>query len=859
VIGPGIAVDSSGQATVTGESTSAGFPTVNALPPPSGGYGTNSAFVTQFTAAGSTVNYSTLLGGSGTDYGSAVAVDPQGNVYVTGTTTSGNFPTANALSPNLGGTQDAFVAKLATATTGQVQFSTATYNANATDGTATITVDRIGGSSGAISVTVGTSNGSGTAGTDYAATTQTVSWADGDSTPKTVSIPLLLNNAAAGSTKTVNLTLSDPTGGAEIGSQATATLDIDENQTVPQPGQLEFSTTTYNANATAGSATITVDRTGGSSGAVSVTVSTSNGSGTAGTDYTATSQSVSWAAGDTTPKTVSIPLLLDNAAAGSTKTVNLSLSSATGGATLGSPSTATLDIDENETVAQPGQLAFSATTYNANATAGTATITIDRPGGSSGEVSVTVSTTNGSGTAGTDYTTTSQTVSWAAGDTAPKTVSIPLLLDSAAAGSTKTVNLSLSSATGGATLGSPSTATLDIDENETIAQPGQLAFSATTYNANATAGTASITIDRTGGSSGAVSVIVSTSNGTGGAGTDYTTTSQTVSWANGDTAPKTVSIPLLVDQAADGTTKTVSLTLSSPTAGATLGTPSTATLDINENGTPVLGNALYLEGQAGNGSDTTFVINLYRNLLGRAPESAGEAFWINLIEKNTGSQSTSDPTRRDQVVADFLNSPEYKAHLVTGLYETLLHRAPETSGLQFWMSNLGSPGTPGDNTAGNGEESVLAGIVGSQEYYVLHGSTSTSWVAAVYEDLLGRAPDTSGAQLWMQQVTENPGSRDAVAQEILSSPEAEHKLLDTFYPAADPSIPAPGAPAGGPDALAEITGGGWEDLYFQGNFAAPGASDTFFDDLQDQTPWDSVIEQMLETPQYYNAAQKGVL
>jgi hypothetical protein len=68
--------------------------------------------VTKLNAAGTALVYSTYLGGSGGEFGSGIAVDSAGNAYVTGSTSSTNFPTANPLQSAYGGAQDAFVAKL---------------------------------------------------------------------------------------------------------------------------------------------------------------------------------------------------------------------------------------------------------------------------------------------------------------------------------------------------------------------------------------------------------------------------------------------------------------------------------------------------------------------------------------------------------------------------------------------------------------------------------------------------------------------------------------------------------------------------------------------------------------------------
>jgi hypothetical protein len=71
------------------------------------------AFVARLRADGSALVFSTYLGGSGGDRGTGIAVDPTtGDVLVTGTTTSTNFPTANALQPTNHGSANAFVARL---------------------------------------------------------------------------------------------------------------------------------------------------------------------------------------------------------------------------------------------------------------------------------------------------------------------------------------------------------------------------------------------------------------------------------------------------------------------------------------------------------------------------------------------------------------------------------------------------------------------------------------------------------------------------------------------------------------------------------------------------------------------------
>jgi hypothetical protein len=108
----GIVVDPTGNAYVVGNTSgSTDFPTLNAVQSESGG--SYDAFVSKLSPAGA-LSYSTYLGGDSIDIGQSVAVDPDGNAYVTGITFSTNFPTLNAIQASSGGNDDAFVTKLTT-------------------------------------------------------------------------------------------------------------------------------------------------------------------------------------------------------------------------------------------------------------------------------------------------------------------------------------------------------------------------------------------------------------------------------------------------------------------------------------------------------------------------------------------------------------------------------------------------------------------------------------------------------------------------------------------------------------------------------------------------------------------------
>jgi hypothetical protein len=117
-----LAVDRQGDAYLAGVTNSANYPVQNPLQAANaGGY---DVIVSELNSAGTALVFSTYLGGSGDETNAALALDSAGNVYLAGSTTSGNFPTANPVQAALGGQSDAFVTKL---TAGGAALAYSTY------------------------------------------------------------------------------------------------------------------------------------------------------------------------------------------------------------------------------------------------------------------------------------------------------------------------------------------------------------------------------------------------------------------------------------------------------------------------------------------------------------------------------------------------------------------------------------------------------------------------------------------------------------------------------------------------------------------------------------------------------------
>jgi Beta-propeller repeat len=140
--GHGIAIDQAGNAYVTGRTESVRFPTTPGAFDPSYNGGGGDAFVAKVSASGSSLGYSTFIGGAAYDFGRGIAVDPGGHAYVTGSASAGFPATADAYDGSYNGGRDAFVAKL-NAFGSSLVYSTY-LGAESADEADAIAVDRVG-------------------------------------------------------------------------------------------------------------------------------------------------------------------------------------------------------------------------------------------------------------------------------------------------------------------------------------------------------------------------------------------------------------------------------------------------------------------------------------------------------------------------------------------------------------------------------------------------------------------------------------------------------------------------------------------------------------------------------------------
>ncbi len=341
-------------------------------------------------------------------------------------------------------------------------------------------------------------------------------------------------------------------------------------------GAFQFTSANYQIDENASFASITIERTGGTSGTnadgsgdVFVAFATANGTAQAGTNYTAVTNYLDFPAGEVF-KTVFVPVM-DDMVITPNLTVNLQLSNPTPGTGLGDQANALLTIINDDSL-----IKFQSATYSVpkNTVNGVATIDIVRQGSTSGSCTVNFATgTNGTAVIGTDYYPTNALITFNPGDTDEK-IQIGIINNLLPEGN-RTVNMVLTNAVN-SLLAAPTNAILTI--LDTVQAPGQLFFAATNFTANSSDGVAYLNVLRTNGTSGSVSVTYSTVPGTALPGFNYVSTTSTLTFNDGDTN-KTLTIPLINNSVAQSA---VSLTvnLSNPTGGSSLIAPTNTTLTI---------------------------------------------------------------------------------------------------------------------------------------------------------------------------------------------------------------------------------------------------------------------------------------
>jgi hypothetical protein len=601
-------VDPSGNVHLFTNTSSTDMPVVNAYQPALKGQ--SDFYLAKIRADGAALLFSTYFGGSDVDWCEThhLALDGSGNVFISGITQSTDLPTtAGAFQRTFGGingktnfhaTGDGYVAKFSP--TGQL-LASSYLGGRYGDGAQGLACDGQGNvyfCGGTVSdnlpVTPGAYQSTFRGVEDFMAVKMSadlsqvlyctyigstvydegrVCWAESDGT-------FYMAGESEGTNWPVK-NAAQPTYGGGTGDNILVKF-------VPSATSLPVvSVTATDAAASepgTDTGTFSISRTGATTTALTVSFAVT-GTATSGTDYTSIGTSVTIAAGQTSAVVTVSPL--DDTAVEGNETVILTLS-ANAAYTVGSPSSGTVTIADNDTPPSLPVVSVTATDGSASEP-GTdkGTITITRTGATTAALTVAFAVT-GTATSGTDYISIGTSAIIAAGQSSA-VITISPLDDTAVEGS-ETVIVTLS-ANAAYTVGTPSSATVTIADNDSAPTLPVVTVTATDSSASEP-GTdkGTFTVTRTGSTAAALAVSF-TVGGTATSGTDYSALGSSVTIPAGATSAAVTVSPL--DDALPEGNETVILTLST-SAAYTIGTPSSATVTITDNdGAPGLKGEYY--------------------------------------------------------------------------------------------------------------------------------------------------------------------------------------------------------------------------------------------------------------------------
>ncbi len=456
-----------------------------------------------------TINFGTGANGAV----DAALVDPSyGLITLGGAFTSFNGSPANHIIQLYG---------LSTIGSGAFEFSSPGYEAAANGIVAPITILRVGGTSGNVSVNFSTVTNSGTAvpGVDYTPVSTNVAFAPG-AVVETVYVPVLSDFNSTGNLN-VGLLLTNATPPAMVTNQPTAQLTI---LNVNNAVGFSSSFTNIFENVPGGIANIAVLRLGATNTPCAVDFyTTTNGSGIPNTDFYPTNETITFNPG------VSVQnaqvLIISNSTI--EKTVGMVLTNPVN-TVMSAPTNETMTIINNSS--SPGQLCFSATNYTVNESAGTVTVYVTRTNGFNGTVSYGYATYAGTAQPNINYSSTNGTVQFV-GTATTEPIVVPLAQYNLPEGPV-TFSVVLTNTTSSpATLIAPTNATVTIVDDLSTG----VSFVNPTNYFQETNGFVSVLVQRLGNINTTFSVPFATTNGTAFASTNGTVVGDTNYFANSGT------------------------------------------------------------------------------------------------------------------------------------------------------------------------------------------------------------------------------------------------------------------------------------------------------------------------------------
>ena len=312
----------------------------------------------------------------------------------------------------------------------------------------------------------------------------------------------------------------------------------------------------------------------------------------------------------------------------------------------------------------------------------TVLVKVIRTGDVSGTAAINFATSDGSATAGSDYTAVSGTLTFGPGELS-KNVAIPIINDNLFETGDETFQLTLSNPIGGAFLTAPNSGTINIVDNDL--KPN-VSIAATASIAEGNAGTQNIAVNVTLSTPSVQTITVNyaTADGTATAGSDYVASSGTVTIPAGSSSAS-INIPINGDTNSEPH-ETFTITLSNATNAAFIANAVANVTILNDDANPIDGV-------------TFFITQQYIDFLGRLPDTVGLANWTNTLGNcpNNGFGEFDNPNcDRVHVSAGFSLSDEFRArgYFAYKFYEVGLDRRPLYAEFVPDMALVGGPQSP---------------------------------------------------------------------------------------------------------------------------------------------------------------------
>jgi len=180
-------------------------------------------------------------------------------------------------------------------------------------------------------------------------------------------------------------------------------------------------------------------------------------------------------------------------------------------------------------------------------------------------------------------------------------------------------------------------------------------------------------------------------------------------------------------------------------------------------------------------NDAGYLTDLYSTFFNRAPDTAGFDYWSGLLASGLPREGALASFMFSTEFANFTQgvfgntAARAEVDAVVDFYRGLLARLPDSAGYNFWLQRFRAAQCQGASAVRAEAETISNGFANGAEYTARNRSTA-QYVSDLYNAFLRRGPDLAGAQYWINQINTGARSRDAVRREFTASPEFTNRV-----------------------------------------------------------------------------------